>query len=231
MNHSNDTLSKQVCAFCPPPARHDVGSISIVSPPDTVVSGEIRSVIGTIFNFGDTTESFDVTFEILPGYSSTQQVTNLDPGDSLRVIFDDWNVPSPCDSSYSALVYTLLGNDADRSNDTMNREIFCLSVGVDEEKTHPIQYSFTLFQSKPNPFASRTEILYSLPKETQVSLEIYGLSGRLVRTLIHGREEAGVHRITWDGRDEERNNVGSGIYFYKLRTDRESRVRKLILIR
>jgi flagellar hook assembly protein FlgD len=63
-------------------------------------------------------------------------------------------------------------------------------------------------------------------------LEIYDLTGRLVRTLLSGEVAAGNHSVLWDGRNERGTSVGSGVYFYRLKlgTDFVSS-KKMILMR
>jgi hypothetical protein len=90
---------------------------------------------------------------------------------------------------------------------------------------------FALLQNRPNPFSAGTSIEYVLPKEMKVTLGIYDISGRLVRTLLQGAEPAGARRVTWDGRDEKGRSVASGIYFYKLEGPEESLTRKSLFLK
>jgi flagellar hook assembly protein FlgD len=88
-----------------------------------------------------------------------------------------------------------------------------------------------LLQNYPNPFNPGTTISYDIPEKTTVKLQIYDLLGRLVRTLVHAQQEAGSYAIPWDGLSEDRSSVGSGVYFYRLETDKHVAVRKMLLIR
>jgi len=85
---------------------------------------------------------------------------------------------------------------------------------------------FVLYQNRPNPVKSETEIAYAIPAGSRVTLRIYDIAGKLVETLLDEWQEAGVHRSIWDARD-----MASGVYFYKLQTDRRTETRKLILVR
>lgn len=89
----------------------------------------------------------------------------------------------------------------------------------------------TLLGAVPNPFNPATEIRYELPRATVVSLEIYDVSGRHVRTLVRGRREAGAHRARWDGRDGSDHGVASGVYFVRLQSGGTSQTRALTLVR
>ncbi|MGH7726908.1 MAG: FlgD immunoglobulin-like domain containing protein [Candidatus Eiseniibacteriota bacterium] len=83
----------------------------------------------------------------------------------------------------------------------------------------------------PNPFRGETTIQYSLPRAATVRLVIYDVTGRAVRTLVSGVEEAGQRRATWDGRDEGGSLAASGIYICRLEADGVSFTRKLSLLR
>jgi len=83
----------------------------------------------------------------------------------------------------------------------------------------------------PNPFNMETNITFGLPEETQVNLAIYNILGERVRTLVTGEFDAGVHTVRWDSKDEAGNLVASGIYFYRLQTDRYAKTMKMILMK
>ena len=83
----------------------------------------------------------------------------------------------------------------------------------------------------PNPFNPATEIHYSIPEASMIKLNIYNLKGQKVKTLINGKTEAGFHKITWNGTDENNNSVSSGVYFYRLQTDKETVTRKMLLLK
>ncbi len=73
--------------------------------------------------------------------------------------------------------------------------------------------SYRLVGNTPNPFNPVTKISYSVPFESRVSVRVYDVSGRLVRTLVDGLVEPGDHEVVWDGRSDSAESVGSGVYF------------------
>jgi hypothetical protein len=89
----------------------------------------------------------------------------------------------------------------------------------------------TLQQNHPNPFNPETIIKYSLTQATHVKLSIYNIVGQKVRTLVDEYQKAGAKEVFWDARDENGNEVGSGIYFYKIKTSEYSEAKKMILLR
>lgn len=88
-----------------------------------------------------------------------------------------------------------------------------------------------LFPNQPNPLSTETKIAFRLPEAGRVDLKIYGVSGRLVRTLVGGDRPAGIHSAVWDGLDDSGRNVAAGVYFYKLTAPGISESRRMVLLR
>lgn len=89
---------------------------------------------------------------------------------------------------------------------------------------------FHLFQNHPNPFNPSTTISYEVPVSARVTLRIFDVAGRLVRTLIDERQPPGRKSAVWDGRDAGGRPVASGIYFYRLRAPGFRETRKMALL-
>jgi hypothetical protein len=87
-----------------------------------------------------------------------------------------------------------------------------------------------LFPNQPNPLSTETRIAFRLPEAVHVELKIYEVSGRLVRTLVSGDQEAGSHTAVWDGLDEAGRRVAAGIYFYRLAAPGIKESRRMILL-
>ncbi|MGH7457249.1 MAG: FlgD immunoglobulin-like domain containing protein, partial [bacterium] len=79
-----------------------------------------------------------------------------------------------------------------------------------------IPETFDLHQNFPNPFNPETSIRYQLPEAGWVRLRIYNILGEEIALLQDGEVEAGHHRITWNGKDRNGQQVASGIYLYRL---------------
>ncbi len=88
----------------------------------------------------------------------------------------------------------------------------------------PKEYS--LSQNYPNPFNPTTVIRYQLPTVSHATLKIYDVLGREVATLVDAKQNAGYYNATFDA-----SKLSSGVYFYELRTDHESLVRKMLLLK
>lgn len=93
---------------------------------------------------------------------------------------------------------------------------------------------FALSQNYPNPFNPNTTIQFEVPMvasgNATVSLQVFDLLGRLVRTLVNNTVSAGYHEIQWDGRDDNAQPVASGVYFYVLSANQFRNVKKMIKI-
>ncbi|MDH5628485.1 MAG: T9SS type A sorting domain-containing protein, partial [Candidatus Krumholzibacteria bacterium] len=88
-----------------------------------------------------------------------------------------------------------------------------------------------LFPAYPNPFNPSTSIRYSLASRQPVRIDIFDVTGARVTTLVDGDRPAGVHRVTWSGRDGRGEPVASGIYLIRMTTEADSFVRKAVLLK
>ncbi|MBU8920545.1 MAG: T9SS type A sorting domain-containing protein [Bacteroidales bacterium] len=100
--------------------------------------------------------------------------------------------------------------------------------------TEPVETpaaALSLEQNHPNPFNPSTTISYNLPATGFVSIEIFDVTGRRVKTLVSDVKNPGPHRIEWNGLDETGMRVVSGVYFYRLRAGKEELTKKMVLMR
>jgi hypothetical protein len=106
-------------------------------------------------------------------------------------------------------------------------------VRLDQTVASPLPTQYVLLQNYPNPFNSVTGIRYSLPAAGHVVLNVYHLTGQLVRTLVNDPIEAGQYTVEWDGRDDRGQEVSSGIYLYRLSANggQFTAVRRMVLLK
>jgi hypothetical protein len=104
-----------------------------------------------------------------------------------------------------------------------------LSTGINEGGSVPSKYS--LQQNYPNPFNPVTVIKYSVPEAGNINLEIFDITGKLVRTLVSTFRLSGNYESVWNGRDDRGMNVPSGVYIYKLQTAKFSESKKMLLVK
>jgi hypothetical protein len=88
-----------------------------------------------------------------------------------------------------------------------------------------------LAPAMPNPMSCATNIRFALPSRMQISLNVYDITGRHVRTLASGVFKAGYHTVRWDGTDDNGRRLPSGLYIYMLKTPSRNITRKLVLLK
>jgi hypothetical protein len=106
-----------------------------------------------------------------------------------------------------------------------------LVTSVAFEATPILPATMQLYANFPNPFNGGTQISFSLTRESIVTVKIFDMQGRLQRTLVENRMTAGSHRIYWDGLDESRQALPSGVYYCILEGEGRQTVQKLTLIK
>ena len=95
----------------------------------------------------------------------------------------------------------------------------------------PVPEDFSLKQNFPNPFNPTTTIYYDIPIDTYVELTVYDIVGRQVATLIDSFELKGFKSFEWNGKDTNGNKLGSGLYFYQLKSENIIKTKKMIMIK
>ena len=103
------------------------------------------------------------------------------------------------------------------------------SVNNDDETIAQIES--IVARNYPNPFNPNTSIEYQIPKDSEIELSVYNLKGQKIINLVSEFKSAGKHFINWNGKDAKDKKVGSGIYFYKIITDENSQIFKMILLK
>lgn len=117
-------------------------------------------------------------------------------------------------------------------NDTINKWLhygFNYAVGVNE---HPyIPGEFKLEQNYPNPFNAVTIIKYNVGTHSCVSVKVYDILGREIVTLVNEVKNAGAYTVEWNGRSSAGQQIGSGVYFYRLKVNNVVLTKKLVLLK
>ena len=88
-----------------------------------------------------------------------------------------------------------------------------------------------LDQNYPNPFNPSTTIKFEMQQKQHVKLEIFDITGKLIRKLIDNEMNAGAHELSWNGEDAKGNQVNSGLYFYSLKSSSKFITKKMTLLR
>lgn len=167
----------------------------------------------------------DTDFQYFRVYRSTDPEFVPTPADSVHSTigtswpdpeYDGWNV------YYKITALDFSGNESDAASaGTM--------TGIE---TPVIPIMFALYQNVPNPFNPTTRIRYDVPaKGGKVTLRIYDVKGRLVRTLVDEYQAPGQKVVTWHGRNNYGQSVATGVYFYRMTADGFDMTRKIVLLK
>ncbi len=157
-------------------------------------------------------------------------ILDVDFQDSTGVLI--WQVPDSVTEN-ARIRITAIDFDGNRFDDVSDG-VFSIvrPSAVKREEPENLPVKFNLAQNYPNPFNSSTTISFSLPEADVVFADIYNFRGQLVVRLLERRMNPGNHKIRWNGCDANGKEVGSGIYFYQIRTrNGKSAVRKLLLLK
>lgn len=95
----------------------------------------------------------------------------------------------------------------------------------------PLPTAFRLGQNYPNPFNQTTIIEFDLVHAAKVNIEVVNILGQSVAVISDGPFDAGVHRVVWDGKDSRGSDVASGVYFYRLHSDKFTQTRRMVLLK
>jgi hypothetical protein len=121
---------------------------------------------------------------------------------------------------------------ADQVHGNLSTPVILNAAEVHGDDNPVVPRVFGLGQNRPNPFNPTTDIDYDVPASGgRVSIRVYDLAGRLVRTLVDADQAPGRKTVTWYGRDDRGRSVATGMYFYRMKAPGFSKTRKLTLIR
>ena len=102
-------------------------------------------------------------------------------------------------------------------------------MGTDNEELLPIQYA--LYQNYPNPFNPTTTLRYDLPETGHLTITIYDMLGRHIKTLINQTQDAGYRSVIWDATNDYGKPVSAGIYLYQIQAGEYMQTKKMVLLK
>ena len=114
-----------------------------------------------------------------------------------------------------------------QNDEIVNALVSAGFTGIEETPVAEI----TPLKCYPNPFQNRTTVSFGLPKDGHITVSVYDVCGRLVKTLTNGMMERGIQTVEWDGKDRYGRKVGKGIYFCRVESGKRDKTVKLVLIR
>ncbi|MBU1700017.1 MAG: T9SS type A sorting domain-containing protein [Candidatus Eisenbacteria bacterium] len=109
--------------------------------------------------------------------------------------------------------------------------VLCPGVSGVDDAGEKIITDKRLYPAYPNPATGSVRLRFDLSSPSHVTLVVYDLRGRVVRTLERGLVQPGRHEATWDGIDNNGHLVATGIYFARLAAGNTEEVRRLVVLR
>ncbi len=161
------------------------------------------------------------------GDGHTEVAFSMQGVDDSLYVYDE--VFNPADSTYTRTVREASAN----SNRVFLRVLSGdgLSVNIVDERVI-VPSDYVLHGNYPNPFNPSTTFSFTLPIDKEISVRIYDVTGRMVRTLIDGEwYAAGTHQATWDGHADSGSPVASGTYLYTLEYGNFRQSRTMLLVK
>ncbi len=207
-----------------PDSGYSVDNLAPFAPSNVVASLLPNKTVGLQW-----ADPVDEDFQYFAIYRST--TAGFDPKGTqplatlTGVNYNDTAVTPASQYYYRISAYDFAGNE---SNYSPELNVFVTSVA---ERGGGVPTEFALAQNYPNPFNPETRIEYQLPASSHVRLSIYTALGQEVRRLVDYVQPAAYHFVMWDGRDNAGNPLPSGVYFYRLVTEKFTSIKKMVMMK
>ncbi len=187
-----------------------------------MTQSEINNIGWNIYRSSGDEELLQLNGEIIIGAGTSSEPTEYS-------YIDSWELTDD-------ITYEYWLEHIDISNATVMYGPIYVKVQANEDgedDTPEITNSFGLYQNYPNPFNPSTTISFSMPEDCTVELVIFDVKGEKVRTLLSNRSisKDQVNTYTWNGCNDNGETVGTGLYFYKLKSENYESTKKMLLLK
>jgi hypothetical protein len=169
-------------------------------------------------------DSVSIYYSTDGGSTFPNVISTGEPNDSVYV----WDVPNT--PLADCVVKVVAYDTSENSGEDVSDAVFSIETPVGVEPAPGVNV-FGLAQNYPNPFNPLTRMEFSLGVRSHVSLRIYDVSGKPVRTLVDETLGAGRHGVLWNGEDESGRPVASGVYVCRLEAEGKTAMCKSVLLR
>ncbi|MCK4579207.1 MAG: T9SS type A sorting domain-containing protein [Candidatus Marinimicrobia bacterium] len=197
----------------------------VVEPVDhcaklTEVGISDRSSIISLYTIGPRGKNIDGEMDM-----TLRMSEEINPEDKMGVYRLGNKVMQPVSAEFNPVMNTLSWSSQELGTFAIALNAVLPAV----ETIMPLEYALAV--NYPNPFNPVTNIAYALPEPAFASVAIFDLLGRRITTLVSSEHSAGDHIVRWYGNDQSGKPVGSGIYFYSIKTANFSATKKMILLK
>ncbi|MCP4704460.1 MAG: DUF11 domain-containing protein, partial [candidate division Zixibacteria bacterium] len=216
---------------------------------DTVLLQDTINYTISVINSGPDIANNVIVTDTLPAYisyladtvshgSSTiiDSIFTCTVGDLIPGVVATMKISAQVDSAGEIINYAVVST-SDAESFLLNNIDVDTTVSVDSQtditiiNENELPVSYQLSQNYPNPFNPSTVINFSLPRSSDVEIDVLNILGQKINSIVNGKYPAGNYSVTWDGIDKDGNAVASGIYFYKIKAEGYSESKKMILLR
>ncbi|MFA5498544.1 MAG: SBBP repeat-containing protein [Candidatus Cloacimonadia bacterium] len=190
------------------------------APPTNLVANVVEEAIGLNWEYKELTEDSPRN---LIGYNIYRNELKLNEDLVPETFYLDKDVQNG--SRYIYYVTAVYDNGESEASNSV--EVYFVSI--DEEFHLPLKTE--LHCNYPNPFNPDTKLSFNLAEPGFVKIDVYNLHGQFIKTLTNAYYSSGRYTIVWDGSDSSNKQVGSGIYFYRMKTKDYIKTRRMSLIK
>ena len=189
----------------------------------------LTSVVATLFGGNNKPRNDYLIWQFMtPGNDSIYS----DPADFVVCFSSGYFSLDPGEIKIYAIACVLGLSEENLYNNVMRaRNAYDILTSIHSDQKHEKESLFHLGRNYPNPFNSHTSIDYELHQNSNITIMIYDILGRPIRTLVNVKQKIGENKVIWNGLDEMGNPVSSGIYFYQISSDGFYQSKKMILIK
>ena len=124
--------------------------------------------------------------------------------------------------------YRLVALDHAGNTSDYSEVVEAAVLSIDENMVPAV---FALHQNYPNPFNPTTQIKYDIAEDSFVSITIFDVMGRNIRTLMNVNQNAGYHSIQWDAKNDMGEGVSAGMYIYVIQAGEFRATKKMVLLK
>jgi immune inhibitor A len=153
---------------------------------------------------------------------------NADPYPGITVNRNFSGASSPNSDSYSGTGTSVSVVNISNSGATMTADITVGSPQGISVYDDLLPGKLRILGNFPNPFNPNTSIKFEVLENTRVRLEVFSITGKKVKSLTDSEFEPGLYSVPWNGKDNNEDEIGSGVYFYRLSVDGRSVSSKML---
>ncbi len=219
------------------PVNDPPSSFSLLSPPDstqiTITNDNLDQTVTFQWETAEDVDSDTVTYGFVVESGNLDIIAFADTGATSVTMSYQTLVNLMRDGSTEQVMghWTILATDGQDTTYATNGPwylfIDATTVNIADEPGLPQTYA--LEQNYPNPFNPTTTIQYAIPEATHVTIAVYNILGERVATLLNKQQEAGRYSLVWNGRNTEGLKVSTGLYFYRIKTEHFTAMKKMVL--